>query len=88
MAMISAGSQVLGKALTPAGAGPSRADSGGYNVFDNSGFAVSYAGDATGPGARGGSSSASATGGMNSWLIGAAIAGGVLVAVVWAKKKS
>lgn len=87
-AMITAGSQVLGKALSPSGAGPSRADSGGYNIFDNSGFAVSFAGDVGpySPNARGGDAAASATGGMSSWLIGAAIVGAVIVMVKWAKK--
>lgn len=39
-AMISAGSNVLGKMMSPS-ASPSRADSGGYNTFDHSGWTLS-----------------------------------------------
>lgn len=45
---LNAGSAVLGKALGPSSAGPSRADSGGQNwlSFDNSGWTVATGGSA------------------------------------------
>lgn len=75
-AMVSAGSNVLGKALAPSSAGPSRADSGGqtWATFDNSGWTV-----ATGAG------NAAASRGLElpSWVwIAAAV-----VAVVWVRRK-
>lgn len=38
--LITAGASVLGKMMSPS-ASPSRADSGGYNTFDHSGWTVS-----------------------------------------------
>lgn len=76
-AMISAGSNVLGKALAPSSAGPSRADSGGQNwlSFDNSGWTVST-----------GSSKAEAAVGLSfpPWLMAVAA---LLAAVAWVRTK-
>lgn len=74
-AMISAGSSVLGKALAPSSAGPSRAESGGQNwlTMDHSGWTVATGG-----------SKADAVRGLDlpSWVwIAAAV-----VAVVWVRR--
>lgn len=75
-AMISAGSNVLGKAMAPSAAGPSRAESGGYNWLDidHSGWTVATGG-----------SKADAVAGLAfpawAWV---AVA---VVAVVWLKRK-
>lgn len=77
-ALISAGSNVLGKALSPSSAGPSRADSGGMFSFgfDNSGWTVAT-----------GSSKAEAARGLElpSWLL---LGVAALAAVVWVRSKN
>lgn len=74
---INAGSNVLGKALAPSSAGPSRADSSLWqqNTFDNSGWTVATGGSTAQGGARGLD--------LPPWMILGAVA---LVVVVWAKK--
>lgn len=68
---IQAGSTVLGKALQSS-SGPSRAESGGYVTFDNSGFVVAT-----------GRASAKGAQELSPWLI-ALLGGGLLL---WALKK-
>lgn len=70
--LLNAGSSVLGSALAPAPAGPSRADSGVNSNFDNSGWTVNT-----------GSGSASASQ-LSPWLLGLIAFG----ALLWFKKKS
>ena len=65
-------------------AGPSGANSGGSNVFDSSGWTVatgksSAVGDPT-------TSALAASVTSNPWIMGAALAAVVLIAVVWIKK--
>lgn len=70
--LLTAGSSVLGSALSPAPAGPSRAESGVNSNFDNSGWVVNTGG---------GSASASQ---LNPWLLGLIAFG----ALLWFKKKT
>jgi hypothetical protein len=76
-AMISAGSNVLGKALAPSSAGPSRADSGGQNwtTLDNSGWTVATGG-AKAEGSRGLD--------VPAWAL---IAVAVVVSLAWVRRK-
>ena len=76
-AMISAGSSVLGKALAPSSAGPSRADSSLWQsqTFDNSGWTVATGGGTAQGGARGLD--------LPPWMILAVVVVGV---VAWRKK--
>lgn len=69
---IQAGSNVLSAALSPGAAGPSRAESGGYYTFDNSGFAVNF-----------GSGGISQTQPVSMWVM----AGIGLLVLVWLKQK-
>lgn len=75
-AWINAGSNVLGKALSPGGA-PSESRSGvtSSTSFDNSGWNVAF-----------GSGSASSSAGVSPWLIGGGIFGAVVVGVVLVKR--
>lgn len=78
LAWFQAASPILSKTLGGSPAGPSRVDSANSFTFDNSGFVVDFgAGGAT----------SSKVGGLPSWLIATALAGAVLVGVVWIKKK-
>lgn len=73
-----AGSAVLGKALGPSSAGPSRADSSAYvsTPFDSSNWSV----------ATGGDGRATSAAGLPSWVIAAGMVGALVAGVVWIKK--
>jgi len=73
---IAAGSDILGKALSPASA-PSNAiaKSGGYTSFDNSGFNVAF-----------GNARASSSAGISPWLIGGALIAASVVGLVAVKR--
>lgn len=73
LAMLNAGSNVLGKALSPASA-PSRADGYLDSSFNSSGWSVAFNGDA----------SASASQNSVPWWVLAAAA---LVVIAWAAKR-
>lgn len=77
-ALINAGSSVLGKALAPSSAGPSRADSTQWlnQSWDNSGWTVSTGSSKAAGGARGLD--------LPPWMILGAVA---LAALAWIKTK-
>ncbi len=78
-ALIAAAAQVFSSAVASPPAGPSRADASNNFAFDNSGFVVDF-----GPGGA----TSSKTAGVPSWLIAGAVAGAVLMGLVWIKKKA
>lgn len=79
LAWFTAASPLLGKALGPSSAGPSRVDSANSFTFDNSGFVVDF-----GPGGA----TSSKTAGVPSWLVAATIGAIALAGIVWIKKKA
>lgn len=77
LALINAGSSVLGKALSPGTAGPSQASTGGWYDFGDSPFVVDF----------GAGSASSMPAGLSPWIgIGVAALIGAIAWKLWKKQ--